>query len=47
MGIGIGSSRKGEKMCMMTQEVGSQKCKGDMQMWAEYEPGCIHIEDLM
>jgi hypothetical protein len=24
-------------MCKMTQEVGSQKCKGQMQMWTEYE----------
>jgi hypothetical protein len=25
---GTGGSRKGEKMCKTTQEVGSQKCKG-------------------
>jgi hypothetical protein len=30
---GTGSSRKGEKMCKTTQEVGSQKRKGEMQMW--------------
>jgi hypothetical protein len=29
----IGSSRKGEKMCKMTQDVGSQKGKGHMQIW--------------
>jgi hypothetical protein len=34
---GIGGSRKGEKVCKMTQEVGSQKRKGQMQMWTEYE----------
>jgi hypothetical protein len=34
---GIGSSGKGKKMCKMTQELGSQKCKGQMQMWVEYE----------
>jgi hypothetical protein len=34
---GVGGSRKGEKMCKLTQEVGSQKCKGQMQMWTEYE----------
>jgi hypothetical protein len=34
---GIGGSRKGEKMCKMTQEVGSQKRNWQMQMWTEYE----------
>jgi hypothetical protein len=33
----IGDSRKGEKMCKMTQQVGSQKPKRQMQMWTEYE----------
>jgi hypothetical protein len=28
---------KGEKMCKITQEVGSQKHKGQMQMWTVYE----------
>jgi hypothetical protein len=28
-----------------TQEVGSQKCKGEMLMWTEYEPCCAQIED--
>jgi hypothetical protein len=32
---GKGGSRKGEKMCRMTQEVGSQKRKGQMQMSTE------------
>jgi hypothetical protein len=36
---GIGSSRKGEKMCKMTHKVGTQKCKGQMQTWIEYELG--------
>jgi hypothetical protein len=31
----IGCSRKGVKMCKMTQEVGSQKRKGQAQMWTE------------
>jgi hypothetical protein len=30
---GAGGSRKGEKMCKTTQEVGSQTRKGQMQMW--------------
>jgi hypothetical protein len=34
---GIGASRKGEKICKMTQEVGTQKRKIQMQMWTEYE----------
>jgi hypothetical protein len=41
----IGGTRKGEKMCKMTPEVGSQKCKGQLQMWTEYEPWCSQIED--
>jgi hypothetical protein len=42
---GIGGSRTGEKMCKMIQEVGSQKRKGQMQMWTGYEPWCAQIED--
>ena len=42
---GTGGSREGEKMCKTTQEVGSQKRKGQMQMWTEYEPWCAQIED--
>ena len=42
---GTGRSRKGEKMCKTTQEVGSQKRKGQIQMWTEYEPWCAPIED--
>jgi hypothetical protein len=43
---GMGSSRKGKKMCKMTQEVGIQKCKGQMQMWTEYgEPWYAQIKD--
>ncbi|PNF19403.1 hypothetical protein B7P43_G03638 [Cryptotermes secundus] len=38
---GIDSSRQG-KMCKMTQEVGSQKRKGQMQMWAEYKQTVNH-----
>jgi hypothetical protein len=34
-----------EKMCKMTQEVGNQKCKGQMQMWTKYDPWCARIED--
>jgi hypothetical protein len=41
---GIGGSRKNEKMREMTQEVGSQKRKGQVQMWTEYEPWCAQIE---
>jgi hypothetical protein len=37
-------SRKDEKMWKTTQEVGSQKRKGQMQMWTEYEPWCAQIE---
>jgi hypothetical protein len=40
-----GGLRKGEKMCKMTQEVGSQTRKGQMQMWTEYEPWYAQIED--
>jgi len=39
---GTGGSRK---MCRATQEVGIQKCKGQMQMWTEHEPWCAQIED--
>jgi hypothetical protein len=42
---GIGGSRKGEKMRKMSQEVGSQKRTGQMQMWTEFEPWCPQIED--
>jgi len=35
----------GEKMCETTQEVSSQKRKGQMQMWTEYEHWCAQIED--
>jgi len=42
---GTGGSRKGEKMCKTAQELGSQKRKGQMQMWTEYEPWCAQIED--
>jgi len=41
---GTGGSRKGEKMCETTQEVGSQKHKGQMLMWTEYKPWCPQIE---
>jgi hypothetical protein len=42
---GTGSSRRGKKMHNMTQEVGSQKHKGQMQMWTEYEPWSTQIKD--
>jgi hypothetical protein len=42
---GIGSSKEGEMMFNMTQEVGSQKRIGQMQMWTEYEPWCAQIKD--
>jgi hypothetical protein len=42
--IGSGSSRKGEKMCKMTQEVGSQKCKEHIKC-GQYESQCAQIED--
>jgi len=35
-----GGSRNGEKMCKTTQEVCSQKRKGQMKMWTKYEPWC-------
>jgi hypothetical protein len=41
----MGGSRKGEKMCEMTKEVGSQKHKGQMQMWTKYKPWCPPIKD--
>jgi hypothetical protein len=40
---GTGSSRKGTKMCKLTQEVGSQKTQR-MQMWTEYEPWCAQMK---
>jgi hypothetical protein len=42
---GTRGSKKGEKMCKTTQEVGSQKRKGQAQIWTEYEPYCAQIED--
>jgi hypothetical protein len=41
---GTGGSKKG-KMCKITQEVGSQKHIENMQMWTEYKPWCVQIED--
>jgi hypothetical protein len=41
---GIGGSRKGEKICKMTQEMGSQKRKGEKQMWTESEPVRRRVE---
>jgi hypothetical protein len=38
---GIGGSRKGEKLCKMIQEVGSQKRKGLLQIWTECELWCL------
>jgi len=38
---------KGEKMCKATQKEGSQKRKGQTQMWTEYEPWCPQLEDQM
>jgi hypothetical protein len=32
------------RRCETTQEVGSQKRKGQMQMWTEHEPWCAQIE---
>jgi hypothetical protein len=37
MNNGIGDSRKGEKVCKVTQELGSEKRKGQMQMWPKQE----------
>jgi len=42
---GTGGSRRGEKICKTTQEVGSQKRKGQTQMWTQYELWCVQIED--
>jgi len=42
---GTGGSRKGEKVHMTAQEVGSQKRKGQMQVWTEYKPWCAQIEE--
>jgi hypothetical protein len=36
--------KEGEQMRKMTQEVGSQKRKGQVQMWTQYEPWCAQIE---
>jgi hypothetical protein len=44
---GLGGSRKGEKMCEITQDVCSQKRKEQMQMWTEYEPWCAQISILL
>jgi hypothetical protein len=38
---GISGSRK-SKMCKITQEVASRKCKGQMQMWTGYEKQWIN-----
>jgi hypothetical protein len=35
---GTGGSRKDEKVCRMTQEVGSQKFIRQMKMRTDYEP---------
>jgi hypothetical protein len=35
---GIGGFKKGDNMCVLTQEVGSQNHKAQMHMWTEYEP---------
>jgi hypothetical protein len=40
----IGGSRKGEKMCKMTQEVGSQKCKGQMQCEQSMNLGAFRLK---
>jgi hypothetical protein len=42
---GIGGSRKGEKMYRMSQEVGSQRRKEQIQMWTVYEPWYAQTED--
>jgi hypothetical protein len=36
-----GSSGKDQNLHRMTHEVGSQKRKGHMQIWTEYEPGAL------
>jgi hypothetical protein len=36
--------RKDEKMYKMTEEVGNQKCKGQMQAWTKYEHWCAQID---
>jgi hypothetical protein len=36
--------RKDEEMCKMTEDVGNQKCKGQMQVWTKYEPWCVQID---
>jgi hypothetical protein len=35
---GTGGSGKGEKMCKITQKVGSQKHKEQTEMWTQYKP---------
>jgi hypothetical protein len=42
---GTGGLRKVEKMCRTTREVVSQKHKGQMHIWTEYEPWCAQIEE--
>jgi hypothetical protein len=42
----IGGLRKG-KMCKMTQEVGSQNRKVQMQMWTACQHWCTQIEDYL
>jgi hypothetical protein len=42
---GIGGSRKDKKMCKTAQEVGSQKRKGQKQMWREYELWCAQMKE--
>jgi hypothetical protein len=37
---GVCGSRRGDR----TQEVGSQKRNGQVQMWTEHEPCCAQIE---
>lgn len=45
--IGIGGLRRDEKMSTMTQEVGSQKPEGWMQMWTECESSYGHAGVLV
>jgi hypothetical protein len=42
---GICGSRKGEKMCKMTQEVGSQNLEGQMQIWTDHKSWYSQIKD--
>jgi hypothetical protein len=41
----IGDSRRVEKMCKINREVVSQRDKGQIQNWTEYEPWYAQIED--